>query len=70
MPFQTNKRTNRKTLVALFCAAIAPLAGCSASSPELLAFVAFNALYESAIGYLPLRSVIGGIIRDTFVAIF
>ena len=61
-------RSKFRGLRILLCGAlIAPLAGCT---PDLLAFTAFNALYGSAIGYLPLRSVIGGIIRDAFVGIF
>jgi hypothetical protein len=65
-----SRRGQRGVLLALLCAAIAPLTGCALLTAPVLGFIGFNAVYESVFLFLPLRSAIGGIIRDTFVSIF
>jgi len=46
---------------------IAPLTGCAQG---LLGFAAVSSLFSSYIGYFPLRSAVGGVIRDAFVGVF
>jgi len=61
-------RRTGKWVTTLLCAAmIVPLTGCS---PALLGFTAFNALFVSFVGFLPLRAAIGTGIREVVVSIF
>lgn len=62
-------RPGRWKLAALCIVLVAPLtAGCNTAS--VVGFTAFNALYASFLGFAPLRSLTGGIVRDIFVSIF
>jgi hypothetical protein len=49
---------------------IAPLTGCAITLPGLVGFTAVSSVYWSFIGYLPLRSLVGSVIRDAFVGAF
>ena len=62
------RKPGRWMCVGLCALMIAPLAGCN--NAGLIGFAAMNGLYQSAIGYAPLRSIFGTVIRDIMVAIF
>ena len=49
---------------------IAPLTGCAITLPGLVGFTAVSSVYWAFLGYMPLRSQVGSVIRDAFVGAF
>ena len=49
---------------------IAPLTGCAFAIPGIVGFTAVSSLFSAYLGFAPLRSQVGSVIRDSFVGIF
>jgi hypothetical protein len=61
------RRVSRWIAVVSCILFITPLTGCSEG---FLGYAAVSSVYYSFIGFMPLRAVIGGAIRDAFVGAF
>lgn len=49
---------------------IAPLTGCTFAIPGIVGFTAVSSLFSAYLGFAPLRSQVGSVLRDTFVGVF
>lgn len=49
---------------------IAPLTGCAFTIPGIVGFTAVSSVFGAFLGFMPLRSQVGSVIRDGFVGIF